>query len=143
MRNKAAVIEEVRNRGYEMVPPGMLNFNEQIQIFRSARIVVGVHGAGMTNIIFCEPGTIVYELVPAHYANSCFVNLGMICSLRYWQETFKSEGEAEVPINLRAWESDTQLIAERIDAELQAEAEQQPISAMDFLRGTPRAVPRS
>ena len=143
MRNETAVIEEVRKRGYEVVPPGMLNFKEQVELFRSAHIVVGPYGAGMTNIIFCEPGTIVYELVPAHYTNSRFVNLGMICGLRYWQEAFNSEGEDEVPINLRAWESDTQLIAERldeierIDAELQAEAEQQPISAMDFLRGTP------
>jgi Glycosyltransferase 61 len=113
MRNEAAVIEEVRKRGYEVIPPGTLGFQQQVQLFRNARIVVGPHGAGMTNIVFCEPGTIIYELVPSHYTNSCFVNLGMICGLRYWQDAFESEGEG-LP-NLRAWESDSRLVAERLD----------------------------
>jgi len=144
MRNEAVVIEEVRKRGYEVIPPGTLGFQEQVQLFRSARIVVGPHGAGMTNIVFCEPGTIIYELAPSHYTNSCFVNLGMICDLRYWQDAFESDGEG-LP-SLRAWESDSRLVAERldeieqIDASLEEERRRQTITAMDFLRGTPGQV---
>src|SRR5262249_33691278 len=61
MRNEPALIEQVRKRGYEVVTPGSLSFAEQVQLFRGARLIVGPHGAGLTNIVFCEPGTIVYE----------------------------------------------------------------------------------
>ncbi|MEJ0015737.1 MAG: glycosyltransferase 61 family protein [Acetobacteraceae bacterium] len=144
MRNEAAVIEEVLKRGYEVVSAGTLSFEEQIRLFRSARIVSGPHGAGLTNIVFCEPGTTVYELLPAHYPNACFANLGMICDLRYWQDAFESEGEG--PPNLRHWDSDTKLVADRldeidrVDEEVHREAEKKTISAMDFLRGTPGQI---
>jgi hypothetical protein len=144
MRNEQALIEEVRNRGYEVISPGSLSFVKQVQVFRGAGIVVGPHGAGMTNIVFCEPGTIVYELVPTHYINACFCNLAHICHLRYWMDTFESEGDG-LP-NLRHWESDTTFVLQRLDeierigAELQDEAKRQTISAMDFLRGMPGQV---
>ena len=53
MRNEAAVIEEMRRYGYEIVPPGTLSFTEQVRLFRSASVIVGAHGAGLTNIVFC------------------------------------------------------------------------------------------
>jgi hypothetical protein len=144
MRNEPALIEQVHKRGYEVVTPGSLSFAEQVQLFRGARLIVGPHGAGLTNIVFCEPGTIVYELIPSHYINACFSNLAHICDLRYWWDAFESEGEG-LPFQ-RPWESDTGLVLERldeierIDAELQEEAKQQVISAMDFLRGVPGQV---
>jgi SAM-dependent methyltransferase len=113
MRNETAVIDEVRSRGFEVVVPDALTLTEQIRVFRSAKLVVGPHGAGMTNIVFCDPGTIVYELIPSHYANACFCNLAHICKLRYWADSFESEGDG-LP-NLRDWESDTRLVVERLN----------------------------
>ncbi len=139
MRNEAEVIAEARKRGFEIIVPGDLTLTEQIRLFRGASMVMGTHGAGLTNVVFCEPGTIVYELRPAHYPNACFCNLAYICRLRYWVDDFESEGEG-LP-NLREWESDTQFIVERLDeveaihAQLQEQAKLQTISAMDFLRG--------
>jgi hypothetical protein len=141
MLNEAAVIEETQRRGYEIVTPGTLSFTEQVRLFRSASVIVGAHGAGLTNIVFCEPGTTVYELVPSNYANSCFCNLAMVCRLQYWADAFTGDGDPGIPPNLRNWKSDTALVTERlteIDAVLattHAEAAQQTISAMDFLRG--------
>jgi capsular polysaccharide biosynthesis protein len=144
MRNEPALIEEIRKRGYDVMTPGSLSFVEQVRLFRSARIVVGPHGAGMTNITFCEPGTIVYELLPTHYLNGCFCNLAHVCDLRYWMDTFESEGDG--PPHLRHWESDTVFVLqrldeiERVDAELLEGEKRQTISAMDFLRGIPGQV---
>ena len=36
---------------------------EQIMLFQSAEFVIGVHGAGLANLLFCEPGTNVIELM--------------------------------------------------------------------------------
>jgi capsular polysaccharide biosynthesis protein len=38
--------------GYEVVDPGELSVDEQIRIFAGARKVAGVHGGGLTNVIF-------------------------------------------------------------------------------------------
>jgi capsular polysaccharide biosynthesis protein len=144
MRNEAAIIEDVRKRGFEVIAPGILPLADQISLFRGASLVVGPHGADLTNIVFCEPETVVYELVPAHYANPCFCNLAMICGLRYWADAFASEGEG--PPNLRDWETDTAFVIERLDeieathATLREEARRRTISALDFLRGMPGKV---
>src|SRR6185437_12912895 len=101
------IIGEMRRRGYEIITPGTLSFTEQARLFRSASVIVGAHGAGLTNIIFCEPGTTIYELVSTSYANACFCNLAMVCRLQYWADAFSSDGDASTPPNLRDWESDT------------------------------------
>lgn len=144
MRNEAAVIQEVERRGFEVVTPGSLPLAEQIALFRGANLVVGPHGAGLTNIVFCEPGTIVYELLPTHFRNACFCNLATIAGLPYWADAFTSEGEG-LP-NLRPWESDTRLVAQRLDeietihTQLRQAAQRRMIGAMDFLRGLPGQV---
>ncbi|MFL5287064.1 MAG: glycosyltransferase family 61 protein [Rhodopila sp.] len=141
MRNEPALIGEMRRRGYEIVVPASLSFTEQVRLFRSASIVVGAHGAGLTNIIFCEPGTVVYELVPAAYPNAYFCNLALVCRLRYWADAFDSPGDMDQPPNLRDWESNTAQVAARVTeidavmASMAAEAVRQTISAMDLLRG--------
>ena len=114
MRNETEIIKYVQQIGYDVVIPGLLSFKEQVRLFRSASIVVGPHGAGMTNIIFCDPHTVVYELVPIEYTNSCFCNLAMVCRLNYWADVFSSEGDLDMPPFLRDWESDTQAVAERL-----------------------------
>lgn len=145
MRNEDAVMAEARKRGFEIVVPGELSLTEQIRVFRNANIVIGTHGAGLTNIVFCEPGTIVYEIRGSHYPNDCFCNLARICRLKYWVDNFDSEGEGEP--NFREWESDTQVIIERLDEidvvyeQLQEAAKHRTISAMEFLSGKLGQVP--
>jgi hypothetical protein len=112
MRNEAELIEHLRKLDFEIVVPGNLSVAEQIQVFGEAALVVGPHGAGMTNIAFCKPGTIVYELLPSHYGNACFCNLARICDLAYWADSFESDGHG-LP-NLRDWESNTKEIMERL-----------------------------
>jgi glycosyltransferase involved in cell wall biosynthesis len=38
---------------------------DQILLFQSAHFVVGAHGAGLSNLLFCEPGTKVIEFMPS------------------------------------------------------------------------------
>jgi hypothetical protein len=112
MRNEDLLVDHFQREGFEIVVPGMHSLLEQIRIFQNAHLVVGAHGAGMTNIVFCRPGTIVYELLPSHYTNACFCNLAHVCGLRYWADAFHSEGEG-LP-NLRDWEVNSQSVFERL-----------------------------
>jgi capsular polysaccharide biosynthesis protein len=99
-------------RGFHIVTPGVLSFAEQVRLFAGANLVVGIHGAGLTNIVFCHPGTLVYEILPAHYTNACFCNLAYNCGLRYWADAFESEGTG-VPV-LRDWNVDLAFVQDRL-----------------------------
>lgn len=43
-----------------------LTFLEQAKLFASAEIVVAPHGAGLANVLFCNAGVKVLELLPCH-----------------------------------------------------------------------------
>jgi capsular polysaccharide biosynthesis protein len=51
--------------GFETVDLERMSLRDQIVIFQSAEFVVSPHGAGLANILFCEPGTRVVELTPS------------------------------------------------------------------------------
>ena len=38
------------------------NFREQVNLFHNAECIVGLHGAGFVNVVFCKPGTKIIEL---------------------------------------------------------------------------------
>ena len=131
MLNEDAVIEEMRRRGFEILVPGTMSMTEQIRTFREASIVVGPHGAGMSNIVFCDPGTIVYELLPAHYRNGCFAALGLTCRLRYWTDWFDSTYSGDEHLSVRPWDLDFASFRRRLDeiAAMEDRATARPASA--------------
>jgi hypothetical protein len=45
---------------------------DQILLFQSAEFIIGAHGAGLSNLLFCEPGTKVIELMPCVEFRSYF-----------------------------------------------------------------------
>ena len=56
-----AVSLEVK-KGFLIIKLSKLSFNEQIELFNKAKIIIGSHGAGLTNIIFSEPSTQIIEI---------------------------------------------------------------------------------
>ncbi|AWK90265.1 glycosyltransferase family 61 protein [Azospirillum thermophilum] len=69
--------------GYEILDLDTLTLDEQIRCFAEATHVVGPHGAGLTNLVFCRPGTAVCELQMDCYMNWLFRRLGNLRGLRY------------------------------------------------------------
>lgn len=65
VRNEDAVVRLLDDYGFQAVDPGRLSVPEQIATFAAAEIIVGSHGAGLTNLAFASPGTRVIELFPA------------------------------------------------------------------------------
>lgn len=64
-----ALLEE---RGFEKVEPGGLSPQEQIDVFSTAEMIVGPHGAALTNLLFAPAGVTVLELFTASYVNQCY-----------------------------------------------------------------------
>ncbi|MCK5891550.1 glycosyltransferase family 61 protein [Aeromicrobium sp.] len=59
-------------RGFEKVEPGGLSPQEQIDVFSAAEMIVGPHGAALTNLLFAPAGVTVVELFTASYVNQCY-----------------------------------------------------------------------
>lgn len=60
--NEEDVIALLANYGFEPITPGDWSVAEQIRLFASASHVMGAHGAGLGNVIFCQLGSTLCEL---------------------------------------------------------------------------------
>jgi glycosyl transferase family 61 len=81
--NESDVVQIMETYGFDIVYPGQLELEEQINCFHNASVVVGLHGAGLTNIVFCNEGTVVYEFMPEQYKSLAFERFAINCGLRY------------------------------------------------------------
>lgn len=69
--------------GIEAIKLEELSFDEQVQLFKSAELVIAVHGAGLTNIAFCQKDTVVIEIIPPLCATQAFAKLAISKKLNY------------------------------------------------------------
>jgi capsular polysaccharide biosynthesis protein len=52
------------------------SFNDTMMLFHSAVMVVASHGAGLSNVLFCQPGTYVIEVMPNSFITPfCYLQL--------------------------------------------------------------------
>jgi Glycosyltransferase 61 len=112
--NEAEVIKLLEAQGVHIVVPGQLSVSQQINLFHKADAVLGPHGAGMTNIVFCRPGTVFYEFLPAHYLNPCFSRLAEAARLHYVVDLFDSSLDAGGDVHVRGLLLDPELILSRL-----------------------------
>ncbi len=74
---------QLQKRGYDSVDCGKLSVQKQAEVFGSAGMVVGAHGAALTNLVFCYPGTRVVELFSPAYVNPCYRDVCVAAELRH------------------------------------------------------------
>jgi len=65
IQNLEQVQDFLSRYGFETVYLEGMSTRDQILMFQSAEFIVAPHGAGLANLLFCEPGTKVIELTPA------------------------------------------------------------------------------
>lgn len=79
--NESDLWEILTPYGFIQVELETLSVADQAQLFSSAEVIVGAHGAGLVNLTFCRPGTKVIEIfsptyiTPLYWAISSFGNL--------------------------------------------------------------------
>lgn len=102
VRNEDALISMLDDYGFERIVPGEHTFAEQVRRFADAEIVLGPHGAGLTNTIFA-PKTTVVELFGS-YRNACFFALTRGMGHGYASITCRPKG-ADMIVNVSEIES--------------------------------------
>jgi tetratricopeptide (TPR) repeat protein len=93
--NMKAFIEEPTNRDvygrlpingeFKVVNGTDLTLVQQINIFNKASIVIGPHGAGLTNIMFMKKGSLVMEFPVRHAKLLYFKYLALVSHLHYYE----------------------------------------------------------
>jgi hypothetical protein len=93
--NESEVLSILKDFGYEIVNTEEIHFREQIRLFSEARIILGLHGAGHTNMMFMSPGAHVIEIRQKDWTVQpfCFWRLANIFDLRWNYLQAESVGE--------------------------------------------------
>lgn len=71
--NEDALARRLSVFGFRRLCPGTVSHIEQVAAFSSASVIVGVHGAGLTNLIFAPPGTLVIEIFGHNYCQGAYM----------------------------------------------------------------------
>jgi capsular polysaccharide biosynthesis protein len=82
--NEPAVIEALAPFGIMPIELESLSLAEQIALFAQADIIVAPHGAGLTNLTFCKPGTRVLEIFSPTYVRHEYLVISQQVGLRHW-----------------------------------------------------------
>ena len=86
--NESDVVTLLREKGYKVINPQLYEIEEQIEIFSNAEKIIAPHGSNLANIIFCKPGTEIFEITPSFRDNENiledrYLNLSLINDLKH------------------------------------------------------------
>ena len=81
--NEDEIFAVLEVRGFEKIVLRGKTVREQADLFGTAEAVVGVHGAGLANFVFCPPGVRVIEFFSPDYLNFCCGELAVLQGLDY------------------------------------------------------------
>lgn len=87
--------------GFETVVMSGLSVEQQIALFASAEVIVGIHGASLTNLAFTESGACVIELFQEAWFTNAFYHLATIRGHHYGYLVCPRQGAGlVVPVDL-------------------------------------------
>ena len=81
--NETEILAELEPLGFERCVLESMPLADQIAVFHRAEWVVGPHGAGLTNLAFCRPGTHVVEIGTPYRPWACFYEIAHHRGLDY------------------------------------------------------------
>lgn len=104
---------------YKIVHPEDYSFQEQSQILSNSKVVAGLHGGGLTNIIYLKENSILFEIRrDGDEENNCYFSLASELDLKYFYLNAKKLGEDlyvdDVKVNVQEFEE----ILEKIENEI-------------------------
>lgn len=111
LNNATEMRDLFRSDGWEIVDPATLRFEQQIELFRDASHIVGVHGAGLTNLLWAPKQAQVLEFMPSRRRNACYSGISLSIGIAHTTLVCPSDrsGNIDVPTAfVRQWLSTAQ-----------------------------------
>ena len=82
--NDEEVIKYLEKLGFRSVKLETMSVAEQASCLAAAKVVVAPHGGGLTNLVFCSPGTKVIEIFSPIYVPHCYWMISNLCNLEHY-----------------------------------------------------------
>jgi hypothetical protein len=95
--NQRELAARLREQGFEAVDPATLPWPEQVAVMRHCQLLVGPHGAGMTNLIFRGPGPLtVVELFPRGFSPPHYYWMAELLGYHYLPRCDRGNGRIDI-----------------------------------------------
>jgi len=104
IKNEEEVIEILREFDFKTVYAEDCSFEQQVKIAANATYLVSNHGAGLSNMLFMNPGSSVLEMRnKADRVNNCYFTLASALGLNYFYQACESERPGEEAHTANLW----------------------------------------
>jgi capsular polysaccharide biosynthesis protein len=130
LHNEEDLHEGLMDRGFEIIHPARLSLRQQMEIFRPATLVAGVHGSGLVNAVWCAHAPMMIEISPLTARDTHFSNLVKRLGGKHWRLRAGRDETVESGANRSDFSIDTGRVFALIDQVI-AEMETQPPGKLD------------
>jgi capsular polysaccharide biosynthesis protein len=97
VHNELEVELLVRRKGYEIIFMEKMSLKEQLNLMSETKIMVSLHGAALTNMLFMQGGQTVVELRNQNDdITNCYFNLASALGIRYFYTLNKGDHKATI-----------------------------------------------
>ncbi|CAI5460174.1 unnamed protein product [Closterium sp. Yama58-4] len=100
---------------------GKLNLTQAKTVFNRAAVFVGLHGAGLANMVFMPLNASIFEIRPRGYPNPCYHHLATATQMHYHLILGNGTKDSELKFNHTEAVEVLRLIANRTRARMSAE----------------------
>jgi capsular polysaccharide biosynthesis protein len=85
LSNQSVLLDYMASLGYpvEIMVAEELSFDQQMQQAKDSVLLIGAHGAGLTNMIFMQPGSLVIEMNPHGISWGGYRRMAEVFGLKY------------------------------------------------------------
>jgi len=83
MVNEAELEDRLSSHGFQVIVPSTMTPDQQLRALSEAKVVVAPHGAGLTNLIACQSGTMVHELFHPMKGTDAYAGVSHALDLPY------------------------------------------------------------
>ncbi len=89
--NEEEIIACLEKFGFEAVEMSSYDFNGKVALFAQAEMIVGLTGAGLTNLMLCRSDASVLELFPASYVTYFYTSIACYLGMDYQYLVFDND----------------------------------------------------
>ncbi|MBF2057372.1 MAG: DUF563 domain-containing protein [Cyanobacterium sp. T60_A2020_053] len=82
--NETEIIAILQQYNFEIIDLESLSVKQQANLLNSARLVISLHGSGLSNLVFCQTETTVIEIFSPFYVYPCYWLLSNLKQLNYY-----------------------------------------------------------
>lgn len=98
--NEDEIIKVLLKYGFEILDFDLIGFKQQLEISVNTSVMVSLHGAALTNMLFMEPGATIIEFLPKRILNDkCYFILAGTMQHQYYYLTCDMDGTNHITSN--------------------------------------------